>query len=141
MRSGAVECGFTRTEWGGIVTSPLFGPAAVQLVFVDPDADLHRTRGRVAWRSFYSWALTATVFWVLTLAPLPGGVWLRPLFAGAGAAVVYLTACLLGRLGQPLACRTVKVQLTTRRSFPGAASEVTFVVPAGMSEFASALDR
>lgn len=143
VRNGAVDSGlFHRTQWGGIVTSPLFGPALVQLVFVDPDANLRRTLRRVAWCSYYSWALIGPVFWAAFLfVPLPGGVWPQLVLASAAATVGYLMARLLGRLRSAGRWRTVRCQLTKRRSFPGAASEVTLVIPAGVSEFASAVDR
>lgn len=132
---------FGRTGWGAIMTSPLFGPASVQLVFVDPSADLRRTLRRVAWRGFHSWAIAVPVFYALLVIPVPGGVWPRLLYASAAFTVVFLATHCLGRLSRPGPWRTVKFHLTPRRSFPGATPEATFVVPFGLSEFTSALDR
>lgn len=63
------------------------------------------------------------------------------LYALAAFTVVFLATHCLGRFSRPGPWQTIKFHLTTRRSFPGAASEATFVVPFGMSEFTSALDR
>lgn len=136
VHGGGVDCGlFTPTSWGGIIT-PLFGPPSVEMVFVDPAADLRRVRRRVAVSSFYSWVLAVATFYLLLLAPLPGAVWLQPLLAGIGAEAAYLTIRLVGPLGRHRACRTISYQLTTRRHLPGGGrSEVALVVPAGLSEF------
>lgn len=141
VHSRGVGCGlFTPTSWGGIIT-PLFGPPSVEMVFVDPAADLQRTRRRVAGSSCCSWVLAVATCSLLLLAPLPGAVWLHPLLAGTGAEAVFLTIRLVGRLGRAPACRTICYRLTTRRRLPGGGrAEVGFVVPAGLSEFTCALD-
>ncbi|GAA1436042.1 hypothetical protein GCM10009616_34880 [Microlunatus lacustris] len=132
---------FDRTGWGAIMTAPLFGPASVQLVFVDPSADLRRTLRRVAWRAFHSWAVAVPVFYAALVIPLPGSAWRRLLYASAAFTVVFLATHWLGRFSRPGPWLTVKFHLTTRRSFSGAASEATFVVPSGLPGFTAALDR
>jgi hypothetical protein len=144
VRGGVVKSGVycNRTGWGAIVTSPLSGPASVQLVFADPEADLRRTLRQVTWRAYYSWALAVAVLCSTFLfLPVPGGLWRRLVFAYGAGTVVYLAARLLGRLRRSHPWWTISFQLTPRRSFAAAASEVTFVLPTGISEFASVLDR